>query len=139
VNDDRFYTASAYFDTRSDRHGYGLTYSWGNLGGDRYSALSPSFWLKPTPQTFLSYSYERTESFGISAQNVLSASWDITPEQALSVRWVRFSSDPYSGQSYRAAYRRQVRKGMDAFAVYNRDSINPDRVTLKLVWALGGR
>jgi hypothetical protein len=37
------------------------------------------------------------------------------------------------------AYRRQVRNGMDAFAVYNRDSINPDRVTLKLVWALGGR
>jgi hypothetical protein len=134
VNDDRFHTVSLYFDTNSDRHGYGLTYSWGFLGGGDYSDLAPSFWVKPTQRTHLSYSYERTRSFGISTQKILSLSWEISPEQALSARWVESG-----GSSYRLAYRRQVRQGTDVFAVFSKEPFRPDRFMVKLVRTLGRR
>lgn len=138
LNQDRFHTASLYFDTRSDRRGYGLTYSWGFLGGGKYSNLSPSLWWKPNRQTYLSYGYERSESFGVATQNILSLSWDISSEQGLSARWVQTRSE-YGGQSYRLAYRRQVRRGVDIFAVLGKDPYRPDRFTMKMVWALGAR
>jgi hypothetical protein len=138
LNDDRFYTASIFFDTRSDRRGYGVTYSWGFLGGGDYSNLAPSFWFKPTRNTYLSYSYERADSFGVTAQSILSLSWEISPEQALSARWVR-ADEQAGGRSTRIAYRRQVRRGIDIFAVFNTDVFSPDRFSVKLVRTFGVR
>jgi len=135
-NNDHFYTASAYFDTRSDQHGYGLTYSWGNLGGGRYSDLVPSLWWKPGRQTYLGYSYERVESFGVSTQSILSASWDINSEQAISARWVHYGGD-YRACSLRLSFRQQARNGMDVFAVYDKTSDGGQRCIVKLVRALG--
>lgn len=131
LNNDRLYSASLFFNSGRDRHSYGLTYSWGALGGHRYSDLSPSFWLKPTRRTYLRYSFERTESFEASTQNVFSLAWEISPEQTLSARWVQFG-----GQFYRLAYRRQVRRGVDIYAVYNKEPGVHDRFVLKLVRSL---
>jgi Domain of unknown function (DUF5916)/Carbohydrate family 9 binding domain-like len=136
LNDDRFYTASLFFDTRNDRRGYGLTYSWGNLGGGKYSDLSPSFWLKPTGNTYLSYSHQQVNYFGINTQGILGLSWDITPEQSLSARLIRIGGD-FGGSYYRLAYRRQVQRGVDVFAVYNAEPFTRDRFTVKLVRAFG--
>ena len=125
LNNDRFYTASVYFNTRSDRYSYGLTYSWGSLGGGKYADVVPSFWVKPTRKTYVSYSYEGTQSFGVNTQAILSVSWEISPEQAISARWV-------DAGYYRLAYRRQVRRGIDIFMVFDADPYTRDRFTVKL-------
>jgi hypothetical protein len=138
LNHDRLYTASVYFDTRSDRRGYGLNYAWGSLGGGKYSDLTPDIWWKPTRRTHVSYSHERTESFGVSRQSILSLSWEMSAEQAVSLRQVQTSGED-GGQSYRLAYRRQVRKGMDIFAVLNTDPFSPNRFTVKVVRTFGVR
>lgn len=128
VNYDRYYTASIYFDTRSDRRGYGISYSWGNLGGGPYSDLAPNIWFKPSRQTYISYSYERADSFGVTTQQVLWFVWEMSAEQSLALRWVQSG-----GNAYRIAYRRQVRRGFDIFAVYDTEPDSPDRFTLKFV------
>src|SRR5205085_2785622 len=88
LNNDHFYSASLFFDTRSDRHGYGLTYSWGFLGGGAYADLAPSFWIKPNRRLYLSYGYEIANSFGVTTQHIISLGWEMTREQAISLRWV---------------------------------------------------
>ena len=133
VNDDEYHSVGLYFDTRSDRRGYGLTYSWGNLGGGRYSDIQPSFWIKPTRRTYASYSFEHANSFGASTQQVLSLAWELSPEQSLSARWIGYDSGGFAGDYFRLAYRREVRKGIDVFAVYSREPLRKDRFTVKLV------
>ena len=130
LNNDHFYSASVYFDTRSDRHGYGLTYSWGFLGGGAYSDLAPSFWIKPTRRLYLSYGYEVANSFGVTMQHIVSLAWEVSREQSLSFRWVQTE-----GANVRVAYRRQVRNGLDVFAVLDTNPDSPTRFTLKLVRA----
>jgi len=85
----------------------------------------PSFWVKPTRKTYVSYSYEGTQSFGVNTQAILSVSWEISPEQAISARWV-------DAGYYRLAYRRQVRRGIDIFMVFDADPYTRDRFTVKL-------
>jgi hypothetical protein len=123
-----------FFDTHSERHGYGLTYSWGYQGGGAYADFSPSFWIKPTRKLYLSYGYEVANSFGIETQHILSFNWEISPEQAFSVRWVQTD-----GANVRIAYRQQVRHGFDVFAVLDTDPASPTRFTLKLVRATSFR
>ncbi|MBW3622437.1 MAG: hypothetical protein KY468_03395 [Armatimonadetes bacterium] len=128
---DRFYTASLFFDSRSDRRGYGLTYSWGSLGGGRYSNLSPNFWVRPRKNLYLSYSYEHAYSFGDYRQQIMSLSWEMTPEQSLSFRWVN-----NTGGAYRLAYRKAVRRGIDVYAVYRKDPGSRGGLSVKLLRAL---
>ena len=112
LNHDRFYNASVYYYTPSGKYGYGLTYSLGEFGGEDYGNVSPSFWLAPSQRFSLSYSYERTDYFGLAQQQILSGSFDITSEQAISGRWFH-----YERSYYRLAYRRVVARGADAFVV----------------------
>lgn len=132
VNQDHLMTASLYFNTRSSRGGYGVSYARGQLGGGRYSNLSPSFWWKPSPATSLSYSYERAFSFGTTRQGVLNLSWDLDRGQSVGLRWV-----DYQGKGYwRVAFRRVVVRGVDVYAVYNKEPDQRDRFVLKLVRSL---
>ncbi len=128
LNDDEFYTVSALFNASNERYGYGATHSWGFLDGADYSNLVPSLWLRPTHTTTLSYSYDRSDFIDRTTQGTLTGSWEITPVQVISGRWVRADRD-----FYRLAYRRTVRRGLDIFAVYNDDPFNPDQFTFKIV------
>ena len=133
LNDDVIYTASLYQYTSNDRFGGGATYSWGNVAGSTYTDWVPSVWFRPVPQASVQYSYERADYVGVSEQHILTASWDITSQQGISARWVRFGDS-----SYRLVYRRIVRRGLDVFVVYTTDPTLEDRVTMKAVWTLGG-
>ncbi|MDQ3812353.1 MAG: carbohydrate binding family 9 domain-containing protein, partial [Armatimonadota bacterium] len=130
INHDRFYTAAVYLTPNNNRYGYGITHSWGFLGGGDYHDTTPSFWLRPTQHTFLSYSSERAESFGLSTQQVLASSWEINPQQSISMRWIQSDG---SANFYRAAYRREVQHGIDVYAVFDTNPFNRNRFTVKLV------
>jgi hypothetical protein len=124
-------TAGLYFNTRSDRYGYGLTYSWGVVGGSGYGYLAPSAWIQLVRGLHTAFSYERADYDSTTHQSVVSVSWQITPEQSVMARWLQF------GESfYRLVYRRAVRRGIDVYAIYHRDPLNPDRLVLKAVWTL---
>ena len=132
VYDDRYYTGTVGQYSGNGRFGYGLTYSWGFLAGEDYKDLTPYAWLKPSATTSLNYSYERADYSGRTEQHILSASWDLTTEDSISGRWVQYNDDPY----YRLAYRRQMRRGFDVFAVFN-DEPNVDKQFIaKVVWTL---
>jgi hypothetical protein len=135
MNYDRLHTASVLFDTRNDRRGYGLVYAWGTLGGGKYSDFAPLFWLKPNPRSFLSYSFEQVESFGRTSQHVLSLGWQLNPERSIAARWVQTGPD----HGYRLAFRQQVRRGLDVYAIYNTERFSPERFTIKLVSSLSPR
>jgi hypothetical protein len=67
----------------------------------------------------------------VQRQNVFSGTWAITPERAISGRWVE-----YDGGYYRVSYRRMVKRGIDMFAVFSDDPYTEESVNLKLVWNL---
>ncbi len=132
VNNDYFWTATLDFNTRSSIYGLGVSYSWGELAGDDYSYPYLYAWARPTPRTVVNISTERLENFGTFEQTILSAGWDITNEQGIVARAIYADSDT----SFRLAYRRQVREGMDIFAVYDNEPSEPVKVSVKLVWTI---
>jgi hypothetical protein len=132
LHEDRLYSASATYYAPSGRFGYGLSYNWGQQGGAAYANVAPSIWLVPSPHFSLTYSYERARSYGLQDQSVLTGSWDITSQQAISARWVQFDGSHY----YRLAYRRVVRRGVDAFVIYDNEAYTSDSLHVKLVWSL---
>lgn len=130
--DDHYWTASLDFNTRSNTLGYGLGHSWGFLGGDDYEYPFLYVWLKPTRSTVLNLNTERLKSFGSFRQSILSGTWELTPEQSLSGRYVRADG----ATSVRLAYARRVRAGTDVFLVYDREAGADPRLSLKLAWSL---
>lgn len=130
VNHDYYWTVSLDFNTRSSWLGYGVSYSSGFLGGGDYGFASAYAWVKPTDRTFINLSTERLDSFGAFDQTVVSAGWDITSEDGVATRYILAD-----GQTFlRFAYRRQVRKGLDIFAVYDREPGSATKLSFKLVW-----
>jgi hypothetical protein len=131
LNHDHYWTAGLDFNTRNSRLRYGVQYSWGSLGGGAYSYLAPKLILRPTDRTFLKLTFERLYSFGNFTQTVISGGWDITSQDGIAMRYIFSDGDPY----FRFAYNRQVRKGIDIFAVYDKEPDSPTRFSLKLVFS----
>jgi hypothetical protein len=131
LNDDRFYLASAFYQSPTGQFGYGAQYSWGFVGVKEYDSIAPSIWLAPNSHFSLAYSFERATHDRTQEQHVVSGTWDITGAQSLNARWVE-----YDGGYYRVSYRRMLAHGVDAFGVYTSDPYAPGRVNVKLVWTL---
>lgn len=131
MNDDHFYSVSASHYSPGARFGYGMSYSRGLLGGSLYEDVAPNIWIKPTLQTAVDYSYERATSFDVAEQHILSLAWHPSSEQTLGLRFVEYGQ-PF----YRVTYQRVVRKGVDVFAVFDREPGRPDQLVTKLVWTM---
>jgi hypothetical protein len=131
VNDDRYYQASAYYQSPSGQFGYGAQYAWGFLGFRNYESLAPSLWVAPNSHLSLSYSFERADHYDLQHQHVLTGTWEIDSAQALSARWF-----DYDGGYYRVSYRRMMARGLDAYGVYTTDPYDPATLNVKLVWTL---
>ncbi|MFC1760899.1 carbohydrate binding family 9 domain-containing protein [Planctomycetota bacterium] len=135
VNQDRYYSASLDFNTRSSIYSFGALYGWGQLGGGEYEYVSAYAWWRPINEVHLSVSNEHTYSFGYFNQTVLVGSWNITPEDSLAARYIITGGD-YSDSdegSLRVAYGRKARKGLDIFMVYNKEPLNDAEYSIKLV------
>jgi len=129
INNDRYTTASLDFNTRSSRFAYGTAYSWGDLGGGDYDYLYGYAWWRPLDTLYLSATAENLKNFGETEQYILVAQWDVTPLDSLSTRYI--ASDGFD--SFRLAYGRRVRKGMDIFAVYNKEPFLETQFSVKLL------
>lgn len=132
LNPDRYWTASLDFNTRSNWLTYSLTYSWGSLGGGSYSYLAPELWMRPTERTFVKISTEKLHSFGNFDQTIISAGWDITSQNSVVTRYISANGKNF----FRFAYSRQVRDGVDIFAVYDNEPGSAAKASLKLVFSL---
>lgn len=131
LNQDWYWTTSLDFNTRSSVYGYGISHSYGQQGGGAYRYTDLYAWVRPTRSVFFNFSSERMDSFGHYDQTILSAGWDITPEQGIVGRII----DSNFGRSLRLAYRRQVRTGVDTYLVYDREPNQQASISLKLVWS----
>ena len=116
INDDHYWTATLDFNTRSSLISYGVSRSEGRLGGGDYRFDSAYLAFRPRADLYFSASQEWIESFGSFDQTTLVAKWDVTPRDAVGARLVVVDGDRYS----RLTYGRQVRKGMDVFAVIDK-------------------
>ncbi len=129
VNNDRYWTASLDFNTRSSSLGYGASASSGTLGGGDYDYLSVYAWVRPSATTFVNASSERLSSFGRFSQTVISAGWDISSRDGVVARYVKADN----GNAYRLAYSRNLRKDMDFFVVYDHAPEQAARLSAKIV------
>jgi hypothetical protein len=129
VNNDHYANATLDFNTRSSLFGCGLAYAWGFLGGGDYEYGSAYAWWRPINTIYLSISGENLDSFGQSEQYVFNGQWDVTHVDSLSTRYI--SQDGFD--SFRLAYGRRVRKGLDIFAVYNKEPFLETQFSVKLV------
>lgn len=132
MNHDHYWTAQLDFNTRSSRFGYGTAYSSGLQGGGDYRYLTPYLWIKPTQRTWLEASHERLNSFGEYNQTIVSGRWDVTAQDSLSARYITANGLQFR----RLAYARQVRSGVDVFAVYDGVPDYPTNLSLKLAFTL---
>jgi hypothetical protein len=129
INNDHYATATLDFNTRSSVFGCGLSYAWGFLGGGDYEYGSAYAWWRPINTIYLSVSAENLDSFGRSEQYVFSGQWNVTQVDSLSTRTiVQDGSD-----SFRVAYGRRVRKGLDIFAVYDEEPFLEAQFSVKLL------
>jgi len=131
INHDHYLTASADFNTRSSRLGYGVSCSSGSAGGGPYDYCNLYGWTRPTATTFVNVSLERANSFGRTEQYVVSAGWDITPRHGLYTRYIW-----NDGSQLRVAYTFHVSERMDFFAVLNTQPGLPTQLSAKLVVTL---
>jgi len=132
VNDDHYWTGTLDFNTRSARLGYGVSRSEGHLGGGDYRFDSAYAWFKPRIDLYFSASAEALRSFGTFDLYALIAKWDITPTDAVGARLVVQDDVHYS----RLTYGRQVRKGIDVFAVIDKAPNAATLVSVKLLFTL---
>jgi hypothetical protein len=130
VNQDRYYSATLDFNTRSNRYSGGIQYDWGDLGGGAYEYLAGYGWWRPINSVYLSLSAEREESFGKSDQLVFVSSWDINPEHSLGGRYISNEDGNY----YRFAYGHRARRGIDIFAVYDKQPFQDALYSIKWVY-----
>lgn len=129
LNQDRYAAFAVDLNTRSNWLGYGAWVSGGQLGGGDYDYLLGYFWTRPTATTFVKLTSEKLESFGTFRQTVLTTGWDVSARDSIAARYIAATA----GDATRFAYRRQVRSGIDVFAVYDRFDTGPKKVSLKLV------
>ena len=132
LNHDHYWTGTLDFNTRSSRLGYGGAYSSGSLGGGDYEYGSAYVWARPTRTTFVNATAEHLYNFGELSQYVVSAGWDITSRMTLVGRYINSEF----GDAYRLAYSLNVAKNMDFFLVYDRDVLQPVKLSAKLVMTL---
>jgi hypothetical protein len=131
LRQDRFYLASAFYQSPTGQFGYGAQYYWGAAGMQDYANVSPSVWLAPSPHFSFAYSFERAADDAVQHQHVVSGTWEITGTHSLAARWVE-----QDGGYYRLSYRRSLPRGFDAVGVYTAEPYDAARVNLKLVWTL---
>lgn len=129
INDDHYSSMAVDFNTRSNTYSGGMQYDSGRLGGGPYEYFSGYGWWRPTHAVYFKLSAERIHSFGTYNQFVLSSTWDIDAEHALSGRIIKTDSDNY----FRLAYSHRPREGLDIFAVYDRGSSDRREFSVKLV------
>jgi hypothetical protein len=134
LNQDRYYSTTLDFNTRSALFSFGGNYDWGQLGGGDYQYWSAYAWVRPIRAVYLKLSHERTDSFGVFRQSIVLGSWEITPEDSLGARYIRFESDDRRENFIRVAYGRRVRKGLDIFFVYNNEPTIDDQYSIKFVF-----
>jgi hypothetical protein len=132
LNDDRYYMASAFYESPSGRFGYGTQYSRGVAGVTKYDSIAPSMWVAPTASVSASYSFERATHGDVQHQHVLAATWHITAAQSMAARWV-----DYDGGYYKLTYRRALARGVDAIGVYTADPYERSSLNVKLIWSRG--
>ncbi|MBN1794077.1 MAG: carbohydrate binding family 9 domain-containing protein [Candidatus Omnitrophica bacterium] len=128
-NQDTYNSATVDFNTRSNQYSGGVQYDWGKLGGDDYEYYAAYTWWRPVTMVRLNVTAERTNNFGTSDQIITTASWNITPEQALAGR-VIYTDD---AQYYRLAYSFKPRKGLDIYAVYDDNPTSNAEYSVKVV------
>ena len=131
LNEDRYYLASASYESPTGHFGYGAQYSWGFVGVQEYASLAPNVWLAPTPHLSLAYSFERAEHDAVRHQHVLTGTWDISEAQALSARWLEDA-----GGYYRVSYRRTLTGSVDAYGLYTASPYDTGTLNVKFVWTL---
>ena len=76
-------------------------------------------------------STEKLHSFGNSDQTILSGGWDVTSQDSLATRYILANGEHF----FRFAYNRQVRSGMDIFAVYDKEPGSLAKASVKLVFS----
>ena len=130
VNDDAYGTLTLDFSTRSSRLGYGVAYSNGYLGGGPYQYLPAYIWIRPRRDLYFSLTAEWLDSFGTFSQAIAVAKWDITPSDAVGGRVVTSDGEQY----YRLTYGRQVRSGVDVFAVIDHQPNLDTQFSVKLLF-----
>lgn len=130
LNHDRLFSATLDLNTRSYKYSGGIQYDWGDLGGGTYEYASAYAWWRPINSVYLEVSAERENSFGTSDQVIFVSSWDITPEDALAGRYISNADGDY----YRVAFGRKARKGLDIFAVFDKQPFDKAQYSLKLVY-----
>jgi len=128
-NDDRYTSVAVDFNTRSNQYSGGVQYDHGNLGGGPYRYVSAHAWWRPMNTLYLRASAEQIESFGTYDQFVVSTSWEITSEHSLSSRLILAEDDEY----FRIAYSHRPRSGLDIFAVYDTNSRERAKFSVKVV------
>jgi hypothetical protein len=127
MNEDRYWTTRLDFNIRASRFGYGVAYSDGDLGGGDYRYAQAYAWFRPIATVYVNIYPELLHSFGRFDQTVVTAGWDITPADSVLGRFISADGRPY----VRIAYRRQVRTGVNLFAVSDREPDQPDRLSIK--------
>jgi hypothetical protein len=127
TNDDRYWTARVDFNTRGSRFGYGVAYSDGDLGSGGYRYAQAYAWFRPAATVYVHIYPELLHSFGRFDQTIVTAGWDITPANSVLGRVISADGRPY----LRLAYRRQLRAGLNLFAVSDREPDQPNRLSIK--------
>jgi hypothetical protein len=130
VYDDRYWTVSVDVNTRSDLFGFGTTHSQGDLAGGDYTNTFAYAWYRPVDRLLLNLSTERLESFGKFHQTIFSVGWELSVRDSIVSRYIRDDSGEYA----RLGYRRQVRSGLDIFAVYDDGPLFERELSAKVVW-----
>ena len=131
LREDRFYLASAFYQSPTGQFGYGAQYYWGETGVHDYANVAPSVWMAPSPHFSLAYSFARAAHDDVQHQHVVSGTWEITGDQSVAARWVE-----QDGGYYRLSYRRAFTRGLDAVGVYTSEPYDSARFNVKLVWTL---
>jgi hypothetical protein len=132
VYDDRYASVSIAFNTRSNVYSYGVSYDRGDFRDERYRYGSAYIWWRPMNKLHLQLSAERSRYLGTDDQVVLTSSWDITPENSLSGRYLSSEGEDY----FRVAYAHRPRDGLDIYAVFDKDHpTEPGAFSVKVVQA----
>lgn len=132
LNDDHYWSGGVDFNTRSSRLIYGVSVADGFLGGGDYRYASIYAKSRPTARTYLDLTAERLSSFGTFDQRVITAGWDITPRQNVSVRHI----NAYYGDSLRVAWTWRIRRNVDLFTVYDAVRGAASTFSAKIVFTL---
>jgi hypothetical protein len=89
-------------------------------------------WWRPIDTVYLRLETERTELFGDYEQSILVGSWNITAQSSVATRYINSEGE----DSFRLAYGRRARKGVDIFAVYDKEQGSDVEYSIKFVYTI---